>query len=162
MMTVGGELDSASDHALRVEAVYRRVHDRLWRSLLASCRDPEIASDAEAEAFAQVLRRGDEVVDVERWVWRSALRILDGMMVRSPAPASDVGPVGLGPSTVEFLDLVSELSAQQRKIVVLRYVAQLTPSEIAGAIDSSAGSVRVQLHRAHRSLRSSLDNNEQS
>ena len=55
----------------RVEAVYRSVHPRLWRSLLSYTGDAELASDAEAEAFAQVLRRGDAVDDVEAWVWRS-------------------------------------------------------------------------------------------
>ena len=62
----------------RVEAVYRAVHPRLWRSLLAYTGDAELASDAEAEAFAQVLRRGDAVDDVEAWVWRSAFRIAVG------------------------------------------------------------------------------------
>ena len=62
----------------RVEAVYRSVHPRLWRSLLAYTGDAELASDAEAEAFAQVLRRGDAVDDVEAWVWRSAYRIAVG------------------------------------------------------------------------------------
>ena len=42
----------------RVEAVYRAVHPRLWRSLLA------FTGDAQVEAFAQVLRRGDAFDDV--------------------------------------------------------------------------------------------------
>ena len=52
----------------RVEAAYRAVHTRLWRALLAFTGDAELASDAEAEAFAQALRRGDAVEDVEAWV----------------------------------------------------------------------------------------------
>ena len=59
----------------RVEAVYRAVHVRLWRSLLSFTGDPDLASDAEAEAFAQVMRRGDAVDDVAARVWRSAFRI---------------------------------------------------------------------------------------
>jgi len=39
--------------------------------------DPEVASDAVAEAFAQLIRRGDEVRDPRAWVWRSAFRIAD-------------------------------------------------------------------------------------
>ena len=60
-------MDAMGDQA-RVEAVYRSVHPRLWRSLLSYTGDAELASDAEAEAFAQVLRRGDAVDDVEAWV----------------------------------------------------------------------------------------------
>jgi RNA polymerase sigma-70 factor (ECF subfamily) len=36
--------------------VFRSHADRLWRALLAYARDPEIASDALAEAFAQGIR----------------------------------------------------------------------------------------------------------
>jgi DNA-directed RNA polymerase specialized sigma24 family protein len=63
-----------------VEAVYRSVHPRLWRSLLSYTADAELASDAEAEACAQVLRRNDAVEDVAAWVWRSAFRIASGML----------------------------------------------------------------------------------
>jgi len=52
----------------RIERLYRERGDRIWRGLLAFSGDPEVASDAVAEAFAQVLRRGDEVRDPERWV----------------------------------------------------------------------------------------------
>ena len=63
-----------------MEAVYRAVHPRLWRALLAFTRNAELASDAEAEAFAQVLRRGDAVDDIEAWVWSSAFRIASGLL----------------------------------------------------------------------------------
>src|SRR6478672_7261075 len=40
-----------------VEAVYRADAERLWRAVYAFAGDAEIASDAVAEAFAQVLQR---------------------------------------------------------------------------------------------------------
>jgi hypothetical protein len=43
----------------RVEAVYRARGTKLWRALLAFTSDPDLASDALAEAFAQVLARRD-------------------------------------------------------------------------------------------------------
>src|SRR4030095_4459457 len=64
----------------RIERLYRERGDRIWRGLLAFAGDPEVASDAVAEAFAQVLRRGDEVRDPERWVWRAAFRIAAGAL----------------------------------------------------------------------------------
>lgn len=154
---MGTDSDRAAAHVARVEEVYARVHDRMWRSLLAACRDPELASDAEAEAWAQALRRGDEIDDIERWTWKAALRILDGLLVRRPILDRSAPPEGVDVSILEFLDLLTELSPQQRIIVVLRYVAQFEPTEIAAVIDSTPGSVRVQLHRAHASLRASLE-----
>jgi DNA-directed RNA polymerase specialized sigma24 family protein len=37
-----------------IERLYREGGDRMWRAVLAFAGDPEIASDAVAEAFAQV------------------------------------------------------------------------------------------------------------
>lgn len=142
----------------RVEAVYRSAHPKIWRALLAASGDPEMASDAESEAFAQALRRGDAIDDVERWVWKSAFRILDGLLAarRRPAPVhNDPTPV-IDAVDAEFLSMLSDLSTQQRQIVVLRYVGQFNAGEIADVLGSSPGSVRVQLHRAHESLRHSL------
>ncbi len=149
---------------LRVEVVYRREHARLWRSLLAFTGDPDVASDAESEAFAQVLRRGDAVEDVSAWVWRSAFRIALGLLgkERSHADAARrmAADARIEPSVAEFLALLGTLSDQQRACVVLRYTGGFTSEEIAAMIGSSAGTVRVQLHRAHASLRAELDPNE--
>ena len=54
MMTVAATADSTQ----QLEALYRDDGDRLWRALLVFAGDPEVASDAVAEAFAQALRRG--------------------------------------------------------------------------------------------------------
>lgn len=142
----------------RVEAVYRAAHPKIWRALLAVSGDPELASDAESEAFAQALRRGDAIDDVERWVWKSAFRILDGLLAarRRPAPTISDAVVTIDATDADFLSMLGGLSVQQRQIVVLRYVGQFNAGEIADVLDSSAGSVRVQLHRAHESLRRSL------
>ena len=143
----------------RVEAVYRSVHPRLWRSLLSYTGDAELASDAEAEAFAQVLRRGDAVDDVAAWVWRSAFRIASGLLAarsrsNEPRPAEIVDAID--GSVAEFLGLLAELSPQQRACVALRYVGEYTSPEIGELLGTSAGTVRVQLHRAHAALRHTI------
>ena len=142
----------------RVEAVYRSAHPKIWRALLAVAGDPDLASDAESEAFAQALRRGEAIDDVERWVWKSAFRILDGLLAarRRPAPIDHDPTPMIDAVDAEFLAMLGDLTTQQRQIVVLRYVGQFNAAEIADVLDSSAGSVRVQLHRAHATLRDSL------
>ena len=62
----------------RVEAAYRQHSAKMWRTLLAYSGDPDVASDALAEAFAQALRRETAIRHVERWVWRAAFRIAAG------------------------------------------------------------------------------------
>jgi DNA-directed RNA polymerase specialized sigma24 family protein len=143
----------------RVEAVYRSVHVRLWRSLLSYTGDADVASDAEAEAFAQVLRRGDAIEDVGAWVWRSAFRIAGGLLAdrssMSGPPQVD-GSCPADDSVGEFLGLLAGLSVQQRACVALRYVGGYTSVEIGEILGTSAGTVRVQLSRAHASLRQTI------
>ena len=149
----------------RVEAVFRRVHRRLWRSLLLFTGDAELASDAVAEAFAQVLRRGDGVEDVEAWVWRSAFRIAGGL-VAARSSSTDLGAVDgstpLTGSLVEFLGLLGDLSPQLRACVALRYVGEYTSLEIGELLGTSASTVRVHLNRAHAALRQTITEAERA
>jgi DNA-directed RNA polymerase specialized sigma24 family protein len=50
----------------------------MWQAVFAFAGDPEVASDAVAEAFAQALRRGDAIRSPERWLWRTVFRIALG------------------------------------------------------------------------------------
>src|SRR3712207_2554186 len=72
---------AVSDRAApSVETVYREQADRLWRSVFAFAGDPDVASDAVAEAFAQAIRRGPAVRDVAAWTWSAAFRIASGTL----------------------------------------------------------------------------------
>ena len=70
------------------------------------------------------------------------------------------GPVSATHSMAEFLSLLSGLSAQQRACVALRYVGEYTAPEIGDLLGTSAGTVRVQLNRAHAVLRESITESE--
>ncbi len=161
-------VDRTNEPGTRVEDAYRRVHPRLWRALLAFCGDPEIAADAEADAFDQALRRGNDIRDVDAWIWRSAFKIASGLLADhrarhrplDSATATATASEGLllyDAPLVVFLSQLGELSDQQRAIVVLRHAGGFTPSEIAELIDSTPGSVRVQLHHAHTRLRRTME-----
>ncbi len=148
----------------RVEDAYRRLHPRLWHSLLAyASGNAEIASDAEAEAFSQVMRRSD-IDDVDAWIWRSAFRIAAGMLKDKRSFAGldrQRAEVAIeDPRTVEFLSILGGLSDQQRAVIVLRYIANLKPREIAEVLATSSASIRVQLHRAHAQLREVLEDTQ--
>ncbi len=59
----------------RVAAVYRDQAQRMWRALFSFAGDPDIASDAMAEAFARALRDRGTIRDLTAWTWRVAFRI---------------------------------------------------------------------------------------
>ena len=141
----------------RVEAVYRSVHPRLWRSLLAYTGDAELASDAEAEAFAQVLRRGDPSTMSRRGVGvvRPALPRVSWRPGRARRMRPAYGSMPSTGSVAEFLGLLAELSSQQRACVafVRRRIHVIGDRR---AVGTSAGTVRVQLNRAHAALRHTI------
>lgn len=56
----------------RWRQTFEAEQQRMWQTLLAHTRNPDIAADAVAEAFAQGLRRGVAVRDPAAWAWRSA------------------------------------------------------------------------------------------
>jgi RNA polymerase sigma-70 factor (ECF subfamily) len=163
----------------RLREAYDRTHDRLWRSLRAWSGSREVADEAAAEAFAQAARRGDELRDVEAWVWRAAFRIaagelrrrqqrpipagdaLDMMVAYGPGPASAEGNPGshhdLPDAAAHLVEALAQLSTQQRACVVLRDVAGLTATETARVLGTSPGTVRVQVFRSRRVLRALLE-----
>jgi DNA-directed RNA polymerase specialized sigma24 family protein len=55
-------------------------------------------------------------------------------------------------SASEIWELVRELSARQRQVIMLRHVADLPEAEIAGILGISRGTVSSTLRDAHRRL----------
>jgi RNA polymerase sigma-70 factor (ECF subfamily) len=142
----------------RIERLYRERGDRIWRGLLAFSGDPDIASDAVAEAFAQVLRRGDEVRDPERWVWRAAFRIAAGEL-KERRKYEVIGVAGSYEMEEPARDLVvalATLSERQRAAVVLHDAAGYPAREVAKIVGSTEAAVRVHLMRGRRRLRDLL------
>src|SRR5436190_1188245 len=106
-----------------LERLYRERGDRLWRAVLAYSGDPEVASDAVAEAFAQALRRGDAIRNPDAWVWRAAFRIAAGELAdrgRRAQPAADVRArsYDMPEPADELVAALSHLSPKQRACVV--------------------------------------------
>jgi RNA polymerase sigma-70 factor, ECF subfamily len=142
-----------------VERLYREQGDRMWRAMLAFAGDPEVASDAVAEAFAQALRRGDAIRDPARWVWRTAFRIAAGMLKerRSIGPEQDVGlSYEMDLPARELVEALRQLSPRQRASVVLHHAAGYPVREVAAILGSTPGAVKVHLKRGRDRLRESL------
>ncbi len=139
-----------------VDAVFASDYPRLWRALFAYAGDREVASDAASEAYTQAIRRGSAITDPSAWIWRSAFKIAAGLLHerRHTVPVDRVVEIAwTSAPVVDLLESLGQLSPQQRAIVSLRYVAEFDIAQIAEALDTSTNTVRVQLHRAHRTLR---------
>jgi RNA polymerase sigma-70 factor (ECF subfamily) len=146
-----------------VEAVYRADAERLWRAIYAFAGDPEIASDAVAEAFAQVLNRGAAVRDPAAWTWRTAFRISAGALkARSAAdrvatsPAEHVDSYG----DPDLLAALRQLPDAQRAAVILFYYADLPIRDIAARLGTNSLAVRANLSRGRGRLRQLLGDHD--
>ena len=145
--------------AARLERVYREHGDRLWRAVLAFAGDPEVASDAVAEAFAQALRRGEEIREPDRWVWRAAFRIARGelkAMRTRRRPVVMEERYGMDTGTIELMEALRRLPTKQRASLVLHHGAGYPVRDVAAIVGSTPAAVRVHLSRGRRRLRSLL------
>jgi len=145
--------------AARLERVYREHGDRLWRAVLAFAGDPEVASDAVAEAFAQALRRGEAIRDPARWIWRAAFRIAAGeLKYRRTAPATvREAWYGMDEEGTDLIDALRRLPPKQRASLVLHHGAGYPVREVAAIVGSTPAAVRVHLSRGRRRLRDLLE-----
>jgi RNA polymerase sigma-70 factor (ECF subfamily) len=143
------------DERTDLETLYRGSGARMWRSVLAFAGDPEVASDAVAEAFCQALRRGDAIRDPERWIWRAAFRIASGYLAELRRTVETIREEAyeMEEPARELVAALQRLSRTQRAAVVLHYVEGYPANEIAELVGSTPAAVRVHLMRARRRLR---------
>jgi RNA polymerase sigma-70 factor, ECF subfamily len=141
-----------------LETLYREHGNRLWWALVGFSGDRDIASDAESEAFAQALRRGEAIKDPLAWIWRAAFRIAAGELQqrgRQVPPLSEPS-YELPEPAAEVTAALRRLPTQQRAAVVLHYYADRPIREIAELMGTSSSTVAVHLHRGRNRLRDLL------
>jgi RNA polymerase sigma-70 factor, ECF subfamily len=149
-----------------------RVYEDLAAPVLGYLRALGVsdADDVLGEVFLQLVRdigrfHGDEAA-LRRWVFSIAHnRAMDSHRRRArrlPAPVLEVRdvPPPDEPFDAELLDALARLSSDQREVVVLRFVADLSLESVARITGRTVGAVKALQHRAiehlSRSLRAEL------
>src|SRR6185436_20414266 len=133
-----------------LEALYRARHSHFVRVARAITGDPERASEAVQDAFADAVRararfRGDGAL--EAWVWRAvvnaARKSLRRPLVEARRAVDEQTAIELDapPATRALAPLVVQLPERQRLVVFLRYYADLDYRTIAEALDVEVGTV---------------------
>jgi RNA polymerase sigma-70 factor (ECF subfamily) len=153
------EVQRGSTAAL--EELFRREWPRAYRAAYLVVHDAAAAEDIAQEAFLAAVRAIDRfdrrrpfgpwmhrivvnrAIDVTRA--RSLRREVDAVAADSAEAAPDVPSAPLSDEVVRAL---ADLSAEHRAVVVLRYLFDYTPGEIAHALDMPRGTVNSRLRRA--------------
>lgn len=141
---------------------FEAEHVRLWRAVAVWSGSSDVADEAVAETFAQLVRRVDAVMDPAAWVWRTAFRIAAGDLQRRRSEAHDeLGevsvPSGQSELVLDLLRALQHLSDQQRACVVVCDLLGYSAEDAGPLLNTSAGVVRVQRLRARRQLRVLLE-----
>jgi RNA polymerase sigma-70 factor, ECF subfamily len=143
---------------MSVESLYRADSERLWRAVYAFAGDPDLASDAVAEAYAQVLARGEAIRDPLAWTWRAAFRIASGSLKARLPTGSRIPDKHYMDhhADADLIQALSKLPSGQRAAVVLFYYADLPVSDVAHRLGTNGLAVRANLSRGRRRLRQLL------
>jgi RNA polymerase sigma-70 factor (ECF subfamily) len=147
------------------ESWYRCEHDRVVNSLYLISGSVDAAREATDEAFARAAARWSRVrrmTSPAGWTFRVALNLLRREMRRRTREADAfrrrrTDQVFL----IEWADpdlwrAVTALPDRQRKVVVLRYVADLPEAEIAAALGVTRGTIASNLSHARAALAATL------
>ncbi|HPF71967.1 MAG TPA: sigma-70 family RNA polymerase sigma factor [Candidatus Krumholzibacteria bacterium] len=154
--------------------------DRVFARALYVLRDREDAEDVTQEAFLRLWRQGDEV-DPERvagWLTRvvhnlcidqtrrrKVVRTHFGqpdteaaelLPVESPHAAPDWG-LRLDERQRRLLDAMATLPVETRDVMMMHYFQGRRLQDIAADLGKTESAVKVQVHRARKSLRAVLD-----
>jgi RNA polymerase sigma factor (sigma-70 family) len=145
-----------------IERAYREHGPRIWRGVYAYSGDAEIATDALAEAFAELLRRGDAVRDPVAWAWRAAFRIAAGELKERRRMTNDVPDRGteMDEQAVDLVRALSRLTPKQREAFVLHHYAGYRVRDIARMLDSTPPAIKVHLSVGRKRLRRMLEDDE--
>jgi RNA polymerase sigma-70 factor (ECF subfamily) len=162
----GAQAGSASDF----EALFRAHWSRAYRAAYLVVHDAAGAEDIAQEAFVAAVRAFDRFdnrrpfgpwlhrIVVNRaidWARARALRLEVGAGEAIEDAADERGDPA-APLSEDVVAALASLSPDHRAVVVLRYVLEYTPGEIARMLQVPRGTVNSRLRRGLDALQSSV------
>jgi RNA polymerase sigma-70 factor (ECF subfamily) len=147
--------------------LYVRFADDICHYVCSIVHDPHAAEDITQTVFAKLMtaiqkyRRRD--VPFSAWIIRVARNAaFDHLRASRQIPLPEVRTSDEGSEVVGFeraaalREALARIPADQREVLVLRYVAGLSPVEIGERLGRSEASVHGLHHRGRRALRAAL------
>jgi RNA polymerase sigma-70 factor (ECF subfamily) len=160
----GAQAGSEADLAV----LFHRHWPRAYRAAYLIVHDHAAAEDIAQEAFLAAIRHLDRFDRRRRfapWLGRIVVnRAIDWARARSARretadagrePFLDAAPT-TGEYSPEVLSALATLAPDHRAVVVLRYVLEFTPGEIARALELPRGTVNSRLRRGLDTLEAEL------
>ena len=142
-----------------LERLFRRHWPAAHRAAYLIVHDPTAAEDIAQESFLAAIRALDRFdrrrpfgpwlhrIVVNRSIDWARARALRREVAAEAAPDTGAPPRRSGPSE-DVVSALAALTPDHRAVVVLRYLLEFTPGEIADALDLPRGTVNSRLRRA--------------
>jgi RNA polymerase sigma-70 factor (ECF subfamily) len=156
----GAQHGSVSD----LEALFRTHWPRAFRAAYLVTHDAAAAEDIAQESFLAAIRsldRFDRRRPFGPWLHRIVVnRAIDwtrARKLRGEVELSEsVAPVSQSDGPQETLAELARLPPEQRAVIVMRYLLEFTPGEIAEALELPRGTVNSRLRRGLDALGDAL------
>jgi RNA polymerase sigma-70 factor (ECF subfamily) len=156
----GAQRGSASD----LEALFREHWSRAYRAAYLVVHDAAAAEDIAQESFLAAIRaldRFDRRRPFGPWLHRIAVnRAIDwarAAKLRAEAEEQDVAAPERADPDERVLPALAALDPDHRAVIVLRYLLEYTPGEIADLLDVPRGTVNSRLRRGLDKLKERLE-----
>ena len=163
----------ASHDASAWREVFEAQFGRLAAFAYVRTGDREAAEDIAAGTLAEAVKRIKGFryrgVPVSAWLFRIARnQTADFLIRRRRRPSVPLAVVeasieasrdglGLVEARSDLAGAFATLKREHQELLALRFIYDLSPSEVAEAMDKSLGSVKVMQHRAAAALRKAMN-----
>ena len=160
-------IEAAQQDPARFADLYELNFERVYAYVVKRVQDRAESEDLTAEVFHQALAnlkrfewRG---IPFAAWLFRIAANLISDRWQRSGREVGDeesIGSAQVSPVEIEEVErratlfrLVETLPAEQKRVVLLRFVEQKSIKEVASRIRKTEGAVKQLQFRALSSLR---------
>jgi len=150
------------------EAWYRGYHAKLVAALTVVAGDGSIGRDAADEALVRAYEkwtRVEKLASPEAWAYTVGVNVLRRRARRAAIERRIIhraGDVTVAPADMraDVWDAVRALPPRQRQAIALRYVLDLSETQVAAALGVAEGTASATLAVARRSLARALEDDD--
>jgi len=149
------------------ECHFERVYAYIVRRVGNRAETEDLTADVFHQALANLKRFEWRGIPFSAWLFRIAANLISDRWQRSGREVSDDAELALAQASQAEIEeverratlfrLVDTLPAEQRRVVVLRFVEQKSIKEVAREIRKTEGAVKQLQFRALTSLRTRLE-----
>lgn len=146
---------------MEFDKFYQENYTRIYRTMLLTFRDTTLSEEITQEALYRTLRRWAKVSRLDRpdaWTMVVALNAgrdiarrrkrLEDQASLPTEGETETDREGQVDDRMAIVALLNAVSLRQREVLVLRYIAQMSVTEIAKAMRCAEGTVKATLHAA--------------